>query len=141
MLVILLLYRTSSVGSKKYFNLLNSNAFRQDSNFKIQHPVFPFFAVAFQFAQGGTRNERHEHTDAALLKQVESLKVFSPANISITLYSHMLFKRCACTIFRGLYIGYLKLRTSVDAIHVVVQENCPNVLPHVKIRDNPNVSR
>ena len=42
---------------------------------------------------------------------------------------------------RGLYIGYLKLRTFVDAIHVVVQENCPNVLPHVKIRDNPNVSR
>ena len=43
--------------------------------------------------------------------------------------------------FRGLYIGYLKLRTFVDAIHVVVQENCPNVLPHVKLRDNPNVSR
>lgn len=42
---------------------------------------------------------------------------------------------------RGLYIGYLKLRTFVDAIHVVVQENCPNVLPHVKLRDNPNVSR
>ena len=75
------------------------------------------------------------------LKQIESLTVFSAAEISITLYSHMLFKRCSCTIFRGLYIGYLKLRTSVDAIHVVVQENCPNVLPHVKIRDNPNVSR
>lgn len=47
-------------------------------------------------------------------------------------------KKC---LERGLYIGYLKLRTFVDAIHVVVQENCPNVLPHVKIRDNPNVSR
>ena len=46
-----------------------------------------------------------------------------------------------CFLCRGLYIGYLKLRTFVDAIHVVVQENCPNVLPHVKIRDNPNVSR
>jgi len=40
-----------------------------------------------------------------------------------------------------MYIGYLKLRTFVDAIHVVVNENYPNVLPHVKIRDNPNVSR
>lgn len=47
-------------------------------------------------------------------------------------------KKC---LERGLYIGYLKLRTFVDAIHVVVEENYPNVLPHVKIRDNPNVSR
>lgn len=46
-----------------------------------------------------------------------------------------------CIPLRGLYIGYLKLRTFVDAIHVVVEENYPNVLPHVKIRDNPNVSR
>ena len=48
---------------------------------------------------------------------------------------------CLLLLFRGLYIGYLKLRTFVDAIHVVVEENCPNVLPHVKLRDNPNVSR
>lgn len=59
-----------------------------------------------------------------------------------------MFCSCQCrrsdiitSVYRGMYIGYLKLRTFVDAIHVVVNETCPNVLPHVKIRDNPNVSR
>ncbi|XP_070579749.1 ankyrin repeat and fibronectin type-III domain-containing protein 1-like isoform X2 [Ptychodera flava] len=42
---------------------------------------------------------------------------------------------------RGLYVGYLKLRSSVDIIRVMVPEKTPNVLPHVKVRDNPNVSR
>nr|XP_006816761.1 PREDICTED: ankyrin repeat and fibronectin type-III domain-containing protein 1-like [Saccoglossus kowalevskii] len=42
---------------------------------------------------------------------------------------------------RGLYVGYLKLRSSVDIIRVMVPEKTPNVLPHIKIRDNPNVSR
>ncbi|XP_048576333.1 ankyrin repeat and fibronectin type-III domain-containing protein 1 isoform X3 [Nematostella vectensis] len=51
------------------------------------------------------------------------------------------FQKSRKPLERGMYIGYLKLRTFVDAIHVVVQESNPNVLPHVKIRDNPNVSR
>ncbi|KAK3705202.1 hypothetical protein QZH41_014002 [Actinostola sp. cb2023] len=51
------------------------------------------------------------------------------------------FQQSSKSLERGMYIGYLKLRTFVDAIHVVVNESCPNVLPHVKIRDNPNVSR
>ncbi|XP_020901378.1 ankyrin repeat and fibronectin type-III domain-containing protein 1 isoform X2 [Exaiptasia diaphana] len=51
------------------------------------------------------------------------------------------FQQSRKSLERGMYIGYLKLRTFVDAIHVVVNETCPNVLPHVKIRDNPNVSR
>ena len=64
----------------------------------------------------------------------------------MTLWSFPFLDSCVVISYyfllpRGLYIGYLKLRTFVDAIHVVVQENCPNVLPHVKIRDNPNVSR
>ncbi|XP_077980335.1 ankyrin repeat and fibronectin type-III domain-containing protein 1-like isoform X2 [Glandiceps talaboti] len=42
---------------------------------------------------------------------------------------------------RGLYVGYLKLRSSVDLIRVMVQEKTPNVLPHMKIRENPNVSK
>jgi hypothetical protein len=43
--------------------------------------------------------------------------------------------------FRGLYLGFMKLRTSVDAIHITVPRYSPNILPHVKVRDNPHVSR
>ncbi|CAD7084324.1 unnamed protein product [Hermetia illucens] len=41
---------------------------------------------------------------------------------------------------RGLYMGYLKLQSSVDQIQVVVPSKTPNVLPHCKIRENPHVS-
>ncbi|XP_040160855.1 uncharacterized protein LOC120898713 isoform X2 [Anopheles arabiensis] len=41
---------------------------------------------------------------------------------------------------RGLYVGYLKMQSSVDVIQVVVPVKAPNVLPHCKIRDNPHVS-
>lgn len=41
---------------------------------------------------------------------------------------------------RGLYLGYLKMHSSVDLIQVVVPAKTPNVLPHCKIRDNPHVS-
>ncbi|XP_024940813.1 uncharacterized protein LOC107267862 isoform X3 [Cephus cinctus] len=41
---------------------------------------------------------------------------------------------------RGLYLGYLKMQSSVDLIQVVVPTKSPNVLPHCKIRDNPHVS-
>ncbi|XP_071427392.1 ankyrin repeat and fibronectin type-III domain-containing protein 1-like isoform X2 [Pithys albifrons albifrons] len=41
----------------------------------------------------------------------------------------------------GLYLGYLKLCSAVDQIRVLVPEQLPNILCHVKIRSNPNVSR
>ncbi|XP_058458113.1 ankyrin repeat and fibronectin type-III domain-containing protein 1-like isoform X2 [Malaya genurostris] len=41
---------------------------------------------------------------------------------------------------RGLYVGYLKMQSSVEVIQVVVPIKAPNVLPHCKIRDNPHVS-
>lgn len=40
----------------------------------------------------------------------------------------------------GLYLGYLKMQSSVDLIQVVVPGKAPNVLPHCKIRDNSHVS-
>lgn len=40
----------------------------------------------------------------------------------------------------GLYLGYLKMQSSVDLIQVVVPTKTPNVLPHCKIRDNPHIS-
>ncbi|VDO96071.1 unnamed protein product [Soboliphyme baturini] len=41
----------------------------------------------------------------------------------------------------GLYIGYVKLHTSVNHIDVVVPENLPSILPFVYIRENPHVSK
>lgn len=41
----------------------------------------------------------------------------------------------------GLYLGYLKLCTSVEQMRALVPQKLPNVLCHAKIRDNHNVSR
>ncbi|KAG7491711.1 hypothetical protein MATL_G00007390 [Megalops atlanticus] len=41
----------------------------------------------------------------------------------------------------GLYLGYLKLSSSVDQIKVLVPQRVPNMLCHFKVRDNWNVSR
>ncbi|XP_075422530.1 ankyrin repeat and fibronectin type-III domain-containing protein 1-like [Ascaphus truei] len=41
----------------------------------------------------------------------------------------------------GLYLGYLKLCSAVDQIRALVPERLPNILCHVKIRANSNVSR
>lgn len=41
---------------------------------------------------------------------------------------------------RGLYLGYLKMFSSMDSIQIVCQAKTPNVLPNCKIRDNPHIS-
>ncbi|XP_038591832.1 ankyrin repeat and fibronectin type-III domain-containing protein 1 isoform X3 [Micropterus salmoides] len=41
----------------------------------------------------------------------------------------------------GLYLGFLKLSSSVDQIKVLVSQRTPNMLCHSRIRDNANVSR
>ncbi|XP_077075368.1 ankyrin repeat and fibronectin type-III domain-containing protein 1 isoform X2 [Siphateles boraxobius] len=51
---------------------------------------------------------------------------------------HRRSKKC---LSPGLYLGYLKLYTSVDQIRVLVSHKHPNVLCHVKVRDNDHVSR
>lgn len=42
---------------------------------------------------------------------------------------------------RGLYLGYLKLKSSMDLISIMVPYRNPNVLPHCRVRDNSHVSR
>ncbi|KAK2192023.1 hypothetical protein NP493_40g01041 [Ridgeia piscesae] len=42
---------------------------------------------------------------------------------------------------RGLYLCYLKLKSSVDLIRIMVPQNKPNVLPYVQVRNNPCVTR
>ncbi|KAM6964555.1 ankyrin repeat and fibronectin type-III domain-containing protein 1 isoform 1-T1 [Tautogolabrus adspersus] len=41
----------------------------------------------------------------------------------------------------GLYLGFLKLSSSVDQIRVLVSQRTPNMLCHSRIRDNANISR
>ncbi|XP_064477839.1 ankyrin repeat and fibronectin type-III domain-containing protein 1-like isoform X2 [Ornithodoros turicata] len=41
---------------------------------------------------------------------------------------------------RGLYLGYLKLKSSMDLISVLVPYKNPNMLPYCKIRNNQHVS-
>jgi len=42
---------------------------------------------------------------------------------------------------RGLYLAYLKLSSSLDRICIATPRHSPDILPHVKIRDCPNVTR
>ncbi|XP_055322319.1 uncharacterized protein LOC129578170 isoform X4 [Sitodiplosis mosellana] len=41
---------------------------------------------------------------------------------------------------KGLYLGYLKMQSSVDQIQIVVPAKTPNILPHSKIRENNHIS-
>lgn len=41
---------------------------------------------------------------------------------------------------RGLYLGYLKMQSSVDQIQVVVSSKTPNMLPNYKMRNNSHIS-
>ncbi|XP_056194449.1 ankyrin repeat and fibronectin type-III domain-containing protein 1-like [Falco biarmicus] len=50
-------------------------------------------------------------------------------------------QRSSHALSPGLYLGYLKLCSAVDQIRVLVPERVPNILCHVKIRSNPNISR
>uniref|UniRef100_A0A8R1HMY2 Ras-associating domain-containing protein n=1 Tax=Caenorhabditis japonica TaxID=281687 RepID=A0A8R1HMY2_CAEJA len=42
---------------------------------------------------------------------------------------------------RGLYVGYLKLHSSLNSIRVVVPDVLPSMLPFTRIRDNPHLTR
>ncbi|XP_028332867.1 ankyrin repeat and fibronectin type-III domain-containing protein 1 isoform X2 [Gouania willdenowi] len=50
-------------------------------------------------------------------------------------------RRSALRLSPGLYLGFLKLSSSVDQIRVLVSQRNPNMLCHSRIRDNANVSR
>ncbi|XP_054017239.1 ankyrin repeat and fibronectin type-III domain-containing protein 1-like [Dryobates pubescens] len=50
-------------------------------------------------------------------------------------------QRSSHALCPGLYLGYLKLCSAVDQIRVLVPEQLPNVLCHVRVRHNHNVSR
>ncbi|CAL8259311.1 unnamed protein product [Arctogadus glacialis] len=60
----------------------------------------------------------------------------------ITLHEKLAYhRRSRKQLSPGLYLGYLKLCTSMDQIRALVPQKLPNVLCHSKIRGNANVSR
>ncbi|XP_027009904.2 ankyrin repeat and fibronectin type-III domain-containing protein 1 isoform X3 [Tachysurus fulvidraco] len=60
----------------------------------------------------------------------------------ITLHEKLSYhKRSRKMLSPGLYLGYMKLSSSVEQIRVLVPQKIPNVFCHVKIRDNNHVSR
>ncbi|XP_028287886.1 ankyrin repeat and fibronectin type-III domain-containing protein 1 [Parambassis ranga] len=60
----------------------------------------------------------------------------------ITLQDILVYQRRSThRLAPGLYLGYLKLSSSVDQIKVLVSQRTPNMLCHTRIRDNANVSR
>ncbi|XP_071976325.1 ankyrin repeat and fibronectin type-III domain-containing protein 1-like isoform X3 [Engystomops pustulosus] len=60
----------------------------------------------------------------------------------MTLHDKLAYhRRSSQALPPGLYLGYLKLCSAVDQIRVLVPERLPNILCHVKIRANANVSR
>ncbi|CAG2164917.1 unnamed protein product, partial [Oppiella nova] len=50
-------------------------------------------------------------------------------------------KACNNPLPRGLYLGFVKLKTSVELMSILVPQHSPNVMPHIKVRENPHVSR
>eukprot|EP00794_Sanderia_malayensis_P008924 gene8924-9876_t len=66
----------------------------------------------------------------------------SPERLIPSIQEQVLFhRRSRVPVSRGLYLGYLKLRAAMDSLSIVVPDLQPNLLPHVKIRDIPNVTK
>ncbi|XP_077407611.1 ankyrin repeat and fibronectin type-III domain-containing protein 1, partial [Vanacampus margaritifer] len=60
----------------------------------------------------------------------------------ITLQDIVAFqRRSGQRLAPGLYLGYLKLSSSVDQIRVLVSQRTPNMLCHARVRENANVSK
>lgn len=67
----------------------------------------------------------------------ESLEVLVSSVSEMILYHQVSNIRLA----KGLYLGYLKLQASLELNRVLVPKKAPNILPNIKVRDCPNVSR
>lgn len=78
-----------------------------------------------------------------LQKKVTVLLEDSPINEILlnSIQSQISFYQASkVKLSRGLYLGYLKMFSSMDSIQIVCQAKTPNVLPNCKIRDNPHIS-
>ncbi|CAG0921584.1 unnamed protein product [Notodromas monacha] len=58
-----------------------------------------------------------------------------------TIHDQILYdQRSRVALPAGLYLGYIKLQSSMDLLSILVPERTPNIFPHIKIRDNNHVS-
>ncbi|CAL8142540.1 unnamed protein product [Orchesella dallaii] len=77
------------------------------------------------------------------LFKLTNRKVLDPAcdMLMSTIKEQILYHQVSnIPLGKGLYLGYLKLASSVDLLKIIVPTKSPNMLPHVKVRDNPHVS-
>lgn len=51
------------------------------------------------------------------------------------------FEASQIPLDRGLYLGYLKMQSSLNTIRVTVPDNMPSSLPYVTVRSTPHVSQ
>ncbi|KAL5285155.1 ANKFN1 family protein [Megaselia abdita] len=76
-------------------------------------------------------------------KRINSLNgIDSISDILLNSIPEQIFfsKVSSAKLSKGLYLGYLKMVSSVDKIEIIVPVNSPNVLPHCKIRENPHIN-
>lgn len=76
-------------------------------------------------------------------KRINSLSVIdSISDILLNSIPEQIFfsKVSTVKLSKGLYLGYLKMVSSVDKIEIIVPVNSPNVLPYCKIRENPHIN-
>ncbi|XP_059509526.1 ankyrin repeat and fibronectin type-III domain-containing protein 1 [Stegostoma tigrinum] len=80
---------------------------------------------------------QNQRKSMSILEEPTALDVLLITIQDVLSYS----KRSQRGLSPGLYLGYLKLCSSVDQIKVLVPSRMPNMLCHIKVCDNSNVSR
>lgn len=81
--------------------------------------------------------------DALTKETVNILNFFESSQIPLKRYGYQVSNDKMVTNgnFRGLYLCYMKLHSSLNTIRVVVPDNLPSMLPFVHVRDNPHVTK
>lgn len=101
----------------------------------LPEPPRTLILVQIHFKTQNKKNLLHRQT------VVEFEAVCSDLSVSALQDILAYQRRSTHRLAPGLYLGYLKLSSSVDQIKVLVSQRTPNMLCHTRIRDNTNVSR
>ncbi|XP_023931146.1 ankyrin repeat and fibronectin type-III domain-containing protein 1 [Lingula anatina] len=80
-----------------------------------------------------------------IVKKVSTLdgEELGPSEVVLSKVNEMILshQRSNAVLPRGLYMGYLKLKSSMNQMNILVSNSFVNVLPYVKIRESPDVTR
>ncbi|PIO57171.1 hypothetical protein TELCIR_21425, partial [Teladorsagia circumcincta] len=73
------------------------------------------------------RKKSSSSAQAALVREVLNITSFS--------------RNSRVTLKRGLYLCYMKLSCSLNAVHIAVTNSLPSFLPYALVRDDPIVTQ